>query len=90
MALVLSGERPFAAAASFNPVRLVVTWFTKNRADYAQHLALKSLLDLDAHRLEDLGINRSDLFEAMLAKQQPTKLLAERRSVRSAGDHLNP
>ena len=89
MALVLSGERPSAAAASFNPVRLVVTWFAKTRADYAQQLALKSLLDLDAHRLEDLGINRSDLFDAAMAKRQPTKLLADRRSVRS-GDHLNP
>ena len=88
MALVLSGERPSAAAASFNPVRLVVTWFVKTRAEYAQQLALKSLLDLDAHRLEDLGINRGDLFDAVAARR-PTKLLAERRSIRSC-DHLNP
>ena len=89
MALVLSGERPSAAAASFNPVRLVVTWFAKTRAEYAQQLALKSLLDLDAHRLEDLGINRGDLFDAMQTAQRPTRLLAERRSIRSC-DHLNP
>jgi uncharacterized protein YjiS (DUF1127 family) len=82
MALVLSGERPQAAAVSWNPVRFAAAWFAKARAERAQHQALSSLLELDAHRLDDLGINRADLFEAMRAESLPTRLLAERRARR--------
>lgn len=89
MALVLSGERPLAAATSLNPVRFVAVLFTKVRAERAQRIALSSLLELDPHRLEDLGINRGDLFDAMRAEQRPTRLLAERRAGR-LDDHLNP
>jgi uncharacterized protein YjiS (DUF1127 family) len=89
MALVLSGERPSAAAVSLNPVRAIAAWAAKTRAAWAQRQALQNLLDLDAHRLDDLGINRGDLFDAMHAQQRPTGLLAERRS-RRMGDHLNP
>jgi len=82
MALVLSGERP-AAAATINPVTLLVTWFAKARAGRLQRLALENLLELDAHRLDDLGINRADLFDAMqVNNRRPTRLLAERRSHR--------
>ena len=88
MALVLSGERPSAAAASLNPVRVVAAWAAKTRAAWAQRQALQDLLDLDAHRLDDLGINRGDLFDAMQAQQRPTQVLAERRS-RRLGDCLN-
>ena len=89
MALVLSGERPSAAAVSSNPVRAIVTWFAKTRIEWAQRQALQNLLDLDAHRLDDLGISRGDLLDAMLAHQRPTGLLAERRARRLA-DCLNP
>ena len=89
MALVLSGERPVAAASSLNPLRMVANWFAQFRAERHQRVALKSLLDLDPHRLRDLGIERSDLFDAMRAEQRPTKLLADRRSFR-LGDQLNP
>jgi uncharacterized protein YjiS (DUF1127 family) len=82
MALVLSGERPAAAAPSFNPARWVVAVFAKLRAERVQRIALKSLLELDQHRLDDLGINRRDLFDAMAA-QRPTRLLELRRSGRT-------
>jgi uncharacterized protein YjiS (DUF1127 family) len=82
MALVLSGERPQAAAVSWNPVRFAAAWFAKARAERAQHQALTSLLDLDAHRLDDLGISRTDLFDAMRAEPHSTRLLAERRARR--------
>ena len=82
MSLVLSGERP-SAAASINPVRAIIVWFGKARAERAQRLALETLLQLDNHRLDDLGINRGDLFDAMHASQRPTKLLADRASRRS-------
>ncbi len=82
MSLVLSGERP-SAAASINPLRAILVWFTKVRAQRAQRLALETLLQLDNYRLDDLGINRGDLFDAMHASQRPTKLLADRASRRS-------
>ena len=84
MALVLSGERP-RAAARFNPFTLVWTWFAKARAERAQRIALESLLQLDAHRLDDLGINRGDLFDAMHASHRATRMLAERRESRARG-----
>jgi uncharacterized protein YjiS (DUF1127 family) len=83
MALVLSGERQTVAAASINPVRALVTWFAKANSERAQRLALKTLLELDPHRLDDLGINRGDLFDAMHVTHRPTSLLAERRLQRS-------
>ncbi|MEO8758156.1 MAG: DUF1127 domain-containing protein [Devosia sp.] len=88
MALGLSGERQ-SAAASLNPVHIVATWFAKTRTEWAQRQALTSLLDLDAHRLADLGINRGDLFDALAAEHRPTRLLAERRKAHING-YLNP
>jgi len=88
MALVLSGE-PSSAAASFNPLRLVAALFAKARAQRVQRLALSSLLELDPHRLDDLGINRGDLFDAMHAEPRPTRMLAERRARRIDG-YLHP
>lgn len=82
MALVLSGERPAAAAPSVNLFSLAASWFAKARTNREQRLALGSLLDLDPHRLDDLGINRGDLFDAMHDRHRPTRLLAERRSTR--------
>jgi uncharacterized protein YjiS (DUF1127 family) len=81
MALVLSGERPAAAAPSFNLARWVVAVFAKLRAERVQRVALKTLLDLDQHRLDDLGINRRDLFDALQASR-PTRLLSQRRERR--------
>ena len=83
MALVLSGERPVAAAPSLHPVRALFAWISRIRAGRAQRLALKDLLEMDPHRLEDLGINRGDLFDALAAQRRPTDLLAERRRART-------
>ena len=81
MALVLSGERPAAAAASFNPVRWMVAVFAKLHVERTQRVALKTLLELDQYRLDDLGINRRDLFDALEAPR-PTRLLTQRRDRR--------
>jgi uncharacterized protein YjiS (DUF1127 family) len=83
MALVLSGERPAAAPASFSLVRFLAVFFAKLRAERAQRRALRSLLELDPHRLDDLGINRGDLFDAMHEPRRPTDLLARRRRMRT-------
>ena len=84
MTLVLSGERQAAAATSTNPLRLAVRWIAKVRTAREQRLALGNLLALDAHRLDDLGINRGDLFDAIQTGGRSTRLLTERRSHRSA------
>lgn len=65
MAYSLSGERPHVAAVSLNPFRAVARWVANARAARAQRIALGTLLEFDTHRLEDLGINRGDLFDAL-------------------------
>jgi len=78
MALVLSGERSSAAATSSSLLTRLVAWFGKARANRAQRIALDSLLELDPHQLDDLGINRGDLFDAMHTPRA-TRLLNDRR-----------
>jgi uncharacterized protein YjiS (DUF1127 family) len=52
--------------------------------------ALESLLDYDTARLEDLGINRQDLFEALdTPSQRPGYRLSQKRA-ESARNWLNP
>ncbi|MEQ1901017.1 MAG: hypothetical protein ABL866_09820 [Devosia sp.] len=90
MALLLSGERPQVAAVTLNPMRMVVAWYGKALAARSQRIALRSLLSMDAHRLDDLGINRGDLFDAMHAEPtRSARVLSERRAAR-ATDWLNP
>lgn len=85
MALLLSGERPSAAAVLLNPLRLLAAWMGKVRAANARRQALGDLLDLPPHRLEDLGINRTDLFDAMAVDPvRGTRLLNERRARRAS------
>lgn len=68
MALSLFGERPHAAAMPANPVSVFAAWFAKARAARARRIALAALLELDHCRLNDLGINRQDVLDAMRAK----------------------
>ena len=83
MALEFSGERP-DTAASFHPVRNVLTWIVEQRKRRAQQQALAYLLELEHYRLSDLGINRADLFDAVFAA--PTQILAQRREARAEAD----
>jgi uncharacterized protein YjiS (DUF1127 family) len=81
MVHLLSSERPSMAAASFSPLRALANWFAKARARRMQRVALASLLEYDVHRLEDLGINRQDLFEALdTPSQRPGLKLAQKRA----------
>ena len=90
MALLLSSERPSAAAVSLNPFRLAVTFLGKLRAANARRQALNNLLSLDSHRLDDLGINRGDLFDAMAVEPSRTaRVLSDRRAATSS-HWLNP
>ena len=90
MVHLLSSERPSLAAASTSPLRAFANWIAKARARRAQRIALESLLEYDVHRLEDLGINRQDLFEALDApSQRPGYKLTQRRA-ESSRIWLNP
>ncbi len=72
MALSLPGERSVAAGSHINPIRALVTWFARATAIRRRRTALKSLLDLDATRLRDLGITAQDVAEAMAARSGRT------------------
>lgn len=90
MAFLLSSERPAVAAVTFNPVRGFFRWLAKSRAERAQRVALAHLLEFDAALLNDLGINRQDVVEAM--RNPPPKsgdMLAARRA-QNARNWSNP
>ena len=90
MALLLSGERPSTAAATLNPFRYAIAFIGKIRAASVRRQALHDLMGLPAHRLDDLGINRTDLFDALSTNPlQGGRFLAERRAETSSNG-LNP
>ncbi|WP_423068816.1 hypothetical protein [Devosia sp. CN2-171] len=90
MVHLLSSERPSLAAASISPVRAFANWFAKARARRAQRVALESLLEYDVHRLEDLGINRQDLFEALDTPSKRPGYQLQQRRAESSRIWLNP
>ena len=65
MAYLLSGERSSATAVIRSPLVGLVRWFEKSRKARAQKLALASLLELEDFRLDDLGISRQDILDAV-------------------------
>lgn len=90
MVHLLSSERPSMAAASSNPFKALVNWFAKARVRRAQRITFESLLDYDTARLEDLGINRQDLFDALdTPSQRPGYKLSQKRA-ESARNWLTP
>jgi uncharacterized protein YjiS (DUF1127 family) len=90
MALLLSGERPSAAAVTLNPFRIAIAFAGKFRAANARRQALNNLLAMDPHRLDDLGINRSDLFDAMAAEPTRSARVLDARRAQNASHWLNP
>jgi uncharacterized protein YjiS (DUF1127 family) len=77
----LFDERPDVAAASWNPARAFFAWVGNMRSKHAQRVALSNLLDLDGAMLDDLGIERADVIEAL---QYPTQSAGARLSARRA------
>ena len=91
MAHLLSGERPeLAAASTTHPLKALVNWFAKARNARARRIALTSLLDYDQARLDDLGINRQDLFDALESPSQRAGLRLAQRRAQSARYWLDP
>ena len=71
MAYLLYGERPLvAASASARPWSAFRRWVAAAQAARARRHALATLLELDGAQLDDLGISRSDVLEAILNRQQ--------------------
>jgi len=89
MAHLLSGERPALAAAPTSLFRTLANYFAKARQARARRLALETLLEFDSARLDDLGINRSDLFEAMDSPSSRPGLRLTQRRAESARSWLD-
>ena len=90
MVHLLSSERPSLAAAPSRPFAFLANWFAQVRARRTRRIAFQSLLDYDDARLEDLGISRHDLFEALDSpSQRPGLWLAHKRAA-SARKWLDP
>ena len=53
------------------------------RVRRAQRVALVSLMDMDASRLDDLGLNAQDVVEALSAPAPATRVLDARRAERA-------
>ena len=87
MAYSLSSERPTMAAAQ-TPVTSFFGWLAKVRTARAQRRALENLLDFDSALLDDIGINRQDLFDAMQTRRAG-QTLSQRRAA-AARNWLNP
>jgi uncharacterized protein YjiS (DUF1127 family) len=60
------------------------------RARRARHLALATLIEMDAHRLDDLGLNVGDIVEALEAPAGAVPLLEARRARRAAAWGIEP
>jgi uncharacterized protein YjiS (DUF1127 family) len=80
MAFLLSSERPAVADSSPISFAAFAHWLRMANAKRARRTTLQSLLDMEEFRLDDLGINRQDLIEAITAPQHGAALLHERRA----------
>ena len=83
MAYLLTGGRPARAAA--HPLVLnFKRWLAAARTRRERRSALQNLLELDAALLDDLGISRADVFDAMRHPPRSTgEVLAARRAIRA-------
>lgn len=82
MAYSLSGERPAVAAAQSNPLSALIAWVKQVNAQRARRRALVNLLEFDDHMLDDIGVRRHDLFDAMQSPRSG-QTLAQRRAAAS-------
>ena len=64
------------------------SWVQRLRRCYKGRIAAQHLATLEAWQLDDLGIDRRDVEDALALRwhQDPTELLEERRRKRQQGD----
>jgi uncharacterized protein YjiS (DUF1127 family) len=72
MALSLPGERSVAAGSHVNPISAFFAWIAQRKASRTRRTVLKSLLELDAAHLRDIGLTSQDVAEAMMARDGRT------------------
>lgn len=72
MALSLPGERSVAAGSHARLFGAVFAWIAQAKRNRDRRVALKTLLELDSHRLRDLGIGHADIADAMAASNGRT------------------
>ncbi|MHB1110803.1 MAG: DUF1127 domain-containing protein [Devosia sp.] len=90
MAFLLASERHAAAAVTYSPIRGFCRWLAKARAERARRIALANLLEFDAALLEDLGINRQDVVDAMRDPPRTAGQTLTARRALSARNWLSP
>lgn len=61
----------------------ISTFAREYRVRRAQRIALITLMDMDASRLDDLGLNVQDVVEALNTQPVETKVLEARREARA-------
>ena len=84
MALSLPGERSHVAATPASPFAAIARWIAKAQAARTRRVALEALLELDHARLNDLGISREDIGEALVRKDNRAALTLNAARARSA------
>jgi uncharacterized protein YjiS (DUF1127 family) len=80
MAFLLTGERPADAALPGHPLSGLIGWLRTARTAHHQRVTLRTLLEYDEHRLDDLGISRHDVLDALSRADHSGKQLASRRA----------
>lgn len=67
MAYSLTSERPAVAARSTTLFAGIGSWFANAKAKRTRRTALAALLDFDESMLDDLGVSRQDIADAIHA-----------------------
>jgi uncharacterized protein YjiS (DUF1127 family) len=79
MTFITAGERPTGAAAHGRFLFGLWQRLARARSERRQRLALRALLQFDPHRLDDLGLCRQDVLDALARPHgHPTGLAAHR------------
>ena len=79
MAYSLSGERPYAAGWPISAVVALARTVTRRVKARRQRAALTALLDLEDHRLWDVGISREDLRRALRSDDFDIEAIRDQR-----------
>lgn len=88
MAFSLESERPSAAATPTHPIRALFAWIAEARAKHARRVALSQLLDADAALLNDMGIDRQTILDALQHPDAAAGRLLHSRRARASRDWL--
>ena len=89
MAYLLTGERPDAVAFSSPFLAGIAGWLGKVRNQRARKVALSDLLEYEDYRLEDLGLSRHDILEAIRHPAPASPTLTARRAARATAFRSN-